>query len=141
MLEPTKPTKKGKRETRSMRHIATFTPTAFNAITEQAKAEGISRNEAIQQACIDWVGARQKSTDGKVKVSFPLDAWKKARLAKKARMLNVTLEELLAHYVHEALAQTTKYPDYHHKRRAKKGSGKNEETSILNTEKGATNEQ
>lgn len=119
-LPKRKPTNHGTRERRDCVHIATFTRTALEAITNEAKALGISRNEAIQQACSEWISKREKVGGDRVRFSLCLEAKTKAKIDKIARMNNQTTADYLAFICHSVINAGTHYPDYHHERKARR---------------------
>lgn len=104
-----------KRERRTAIHIATFTPSGLEKLTEVAEASGVSRNEAVIQACENWVAEREEIGGDKVRFTFPIDARKLKRLTKLARMTSTTVEEILAELVHDKIEEASK------KKKASKG--------------------
>lgn len=91
-MEQEQKTPYSKRERRNAVHIAQFTPSGLKRLTEVAEASGVSRNEAVVQACETWVAEREAKPANKVKVSIPVDVRQLKRLSKVARKNNTTVE-------------------------------------------------
>lgn len=113
-MDQEKPTPYSKRERRNAIHIATFTPSGLRQLTEVAEASGVSRNEAVIQACENWVAERKARLDNKVKLSVPVDARMLARLARVAQKRKTTVEALVTDLVLAKIEE-----EYKRKSRAK----------------------
>lgn len=91
-----------KRERRTAKHLATFTPSALEELTNVAEASGVSRNEAILQACDLWIEEKRKD-EKRVKVTISLDDKQVSRINKLARLKGVTKAELLTELVKQEI--------------------------------------
>lgn len=97
-----------KRERRTAIHIANFTPSGLEKLTEVAEASGVSRNEAVIQACENWVAEREEMAENKVRCTFPIDARQLKRLTKLARKTKTSVGAILAELVHAKLVEASK---------------------------------